>query len=117
MGTAARPLAVVTGASSGIGLELARCCVHGGYDVIICADGPEIHEVAAGLRATGANVEVVQADLAQATGVDDLYAAIGADGWRPCWPTRGAAWVMPFWTRIGRTFNVSSTLTLRGLCT
>jgi len=77
MGTAARPLAIVTGASSGIGLELARCCVRGGYDLVICADGPDIHDVAAGLRESGANVEVVQADLAQAAGVDKLYAAIG----------------------------------------
>lgn len=63
MGTTARPLAVITGASSGIGLELARCCVQGGYDAVISADGPEIHDVALGLRASGANVEVVQADL------------------------------------------------------
>ena len=77
MGTATRPLAVVTGASSGIGLELARCCVRGGYDVIICADGPEIHDVGLGLRADGAAVEVVQADLAKPSGVDSIYAAIG----------------------------------------
>jgi len=68
-----RPLAVVTGASSGIGLELARCCVHGGYDALIAADGPEIHDVALGLRASGANIDVVQADLATADGVDQLY--------------------------------------------
>lgn len=73
----ARPLAVVTGASSGIGLELARCCVHGGYDALIAADGPEIHDVALGLRASGANVDVVQADLATADGVNQLYWAIG----------------------------------------
>jgi uncharacterized protein len=72
-----RPLAVVTGASSGIGLELARCCVHGGYDALIAADGPEIHDVALGLRASGANIDVVQADLATADGVDQLYSAIG----------------------------------------
>lgn len=77
MATAARPLAIITGASSGIGLELARCCVHGGYDAIICADGPEIHDVALGLRASGAIVEAVQADLASAEGVDELYAAVG----------------------------------------
>ncbi len=76
MGTTARPLAVITGASSGIGLELARCCVHGGYDAVIAADGPEIHDVALGLRASGANVEVVQADLATRVGVEQLCAAV-----------------------------------------
>ena len=75
--SSARPLAVVTGASSGIGLELARCCVHGGYDAVIAADGPEIHDVALGLRASGANIDVVQADLATSDGVDQLYSAIG----------------------------------------
>lgn len=33
-----RPLALVTGASSGIGRELARCCVAEGFDLIIAAD-------------------------------------------------------------------------------
>jgi uncharacterized protein len=77
MGTLARPLAVVTGASSGIGLELARCCAHGGYDLVICADGPAIHEVALGLRAAGARVDVAQADLATEVGVEQLYSMIG----------------------------------------
>jgi short-subunit dehydrogenase len=77
MATAGRPLAIVTGASSGIGLELARCCAHGGYDLIIAADGPEIHDVAIGMRASGANIDVVQADLATLDGVEELYAATG----------------------------------------
>lgn len=41
---ATRPLAVVTGASSGIGLELAKCCARDGYDLVIAADEPEIHD-------------------------------------------------------------------------
>jgi short-subunit dehydrogenase len=77
MATQARPLAIVTGASSGIGWELARCCIAGGYDVLIAADGPEIHTAGAQLQASGANVDVVQADLATQAGVDELYAAIG----------------------------------------
>jgi uncharacterized protein len=77
MATAGRPLAIVTGASSGIGLELARCCVTGGYDVIVAADGPEIHAAGDSLRASGANVDVVQADLATLDGVEELYAATG----------------------------------------
>jgi short-subunit dehydrogenase len=72
-----RPLAVVTGASTGIGFELARCCVEDGYDAIVCADEPEIETAAAELRSSGAEVEAVQADLATEAGIDRLVAAIG----------------------------------------
>jgi NAD(P)-dependent dehydrogenase (short-subunit alcohol dehydrogenase family) len=37
-----RPLAVVTGASTGLGFELARCCVQDGYVAVVCADEPQI---------------------------------------------------------------------------
>jgi short-subunit dehydrogenase len=69
-------LAVVTGASTGIGLELARCCAANGFDLLIAADEPEIERAAASLRAGGAKVEAVQADLATSQGVDKLYAAV-----------------------------------------
>lgn len=71
-----RPLAVVTGASSGIGLELARCCAREGFDLLIAADQP-LQAAAGQLRAEGAQVEAVQADLATADGVAQLCAAIG----------------------------------------
>ncbi len=67
--------AIVTGASTGIGLELARCCADDGFDLLIAADEPEIEQAAASLRADGANVEAVQADLATSEGVEKLYAA------------------------------------------
>ncbi len=72
---AERPLAVVTGASTGIGFQLARCCVDNGFDLVIAADEPEINEAANALRAPGATVEAVQADLATEQGVDELYQA------------------------------------------
>jgi len=68
--------AVVTGASTGIGLELARCCADEGFDLLIAADEPEIEQAAASLRAEGAKVEAVQADLATSQGVEKLYAAV-----------------------------------------
>jgi uncharacterized protein len=68
-------LAVVTGASTGIGLELARLCAAEGFDLLIAADEPEIEQVAASLRRFGREVEAVQADLATTEGVDQLYAA------------------------------------------
>ncbi|MDB4985883.1 MAG: oxidoreductase [Myxococcaceae bacterium] len=71
----ARPFAIVTGASTGIGLELAKCCAKHGFDLLIAADEAAIHEVARALQANGAQVESVQADLATEEGVDQLYAA------------------------------------------
>ena len=72
----AEQLAVVTGASSGIGLELARLCAREGYDLVIAADEPEIRQSAAELIKTGVNVVPVEADLATMEGVDALIAAL-----------------------------------------
>lgn len=69
------PLAIVTGASSGIGLELARLCAGNGYDLLLAADRAELQSAAEELRATGVQVETVQADLATLEGVDRLYEA------------------------------------------
>lgn len=72
-----RPLAIVTGASTGIGYELARCCAEDGFDLIVAADEPEIKKAAADFAALGAKVDAVEADLATIEGVDKLYAMIG----------------------------------------
>jgi uncharacterized protein len=71
-------LSVVTGASTGIGLELAKCCAKDGMELVIVADEPQIREAAAELRALGAaKVEAIEADLSNEKGVDKLIAAIG----------------------------------------
>jgi short-subunit dehydrogenase len=70
-------LAVVTGASTGIGYELAKVCALEGFDLVIAADEPAIHQAAGDLRQNGALVDAVQADLATTEGVDQLLAAIG----------------------------------------
>jgi uncharacterized protein len=72
MNSSIRPLAVVTGASSGIGLELALECARHGYDLVIAADRP-LEEAKAALVASGAVVRTVEADLATADGVAQLY--------------------------------------------
>ena len=71
-----KPLAVVTGASSGIGLELAAICADDGFDLIVAADRPEIHEAAARFRKSGAETQVVETDLATLKGVEELWAAV-----------------------------------------
>jgi len=68
----ASKFAIVTGASTGIGLELAKCCAKQGYDLVVAADEPAIEEAATTLRAGGVNVEAVQADLATIEGVERL---------------------------------------------
>jgi short-subunit dehydrogenase len=70
-----RPFAIVTGASTGIGFELARECISHGFDVLIAADEPEIEQAAALLRKSGGHVQAVQADLRGPEGVGKLYAA------------------------------------------
>jgi len=80
-GRAHRRFAVVTGASSGIGLELARQFVDHGFDVLVAAEDDELDAAAAELR-RGANgtVDAVRVDLRTADGVDRLYQQIRRDG-------------------------------------
>ncbi len=71
-----KPLAVVTGASSGIGFQLARLCGENGFDLVVAAD-LGIEQAAESLRRTGAAVVAVPADLSRKAGVDALVDAIG----------------------------------------
>jgi uncharacterized protein len=75
MTSTTRPLAIVTGASAGIGYELAKCCAEHGFDLLVAADRPAIYEAAQDFRALGAAVGVLEADLATVDGVERLYAA------------------------------------------
>jgi short-subunit dehydrogenase len=72
-----RPLAVITGASSGIGYELARLCVQQGYDLAIAADEPSIVEAKQAFEAMGARVDAAQTDLSTEEGVQKLLDLIG----------------------------------------
>jgi uncharacterized protein len=75
-----RPLAVVTGASSGIGLELARQFAEHGFDLVIAAEDAGIDAAARDLGSEDGSVEAVQVDLATREGVETLYQRIRGTG-------------------------------------
>jgi short-subunit dehydrogenase len=75
MASDTRPLAIVTGASAGIGYELAKCCAANGFDLLVAADEPAIHDAAQKFRGLGVAVDGIEADLATLEGVDKLYDA------------------------------------------
>jgi uncharacterized protein len=75
-------LALVTGASSGIGFELARLFANDGYDLVVAADDDAIQAAADKLGATGGGVRAVQVDLRKPDDVDLLYRTATGDGRR-----------------------------------
>lgn len=70
-------LALITGASSGIGLEIARCAAKDGYDLLIVSEDGQIEDAAGFLRAEGATVETATIDLGTEEGVDELWGRLG----------------------------------------
>ncbi|MFD7711639.1 SDR family NAD(P)-dependent oxidoreductase [Streptomyces sp. NPDC059786] len=71
-----KPLALVTGASSGIGLELARQFARHGFDLVINAEDDRLATAAGELGGLGARVETVRADLRDPAGADRVYHAV-----------------------------------------
>jgi short-subunit dehydrogenase len=75
-----RPLAVVTGASSGIGLELAKQFAEHDFDVVVAAEDEGIELAADVLRAFGADVTPVRADLSTYDGCEQLVTQVASTG-------------------------------------
>lgn len=73
----ATKFAIVTGASTGIGFELATLAAKDGYDLLVVADEPLVDAAAADFKQFGTDVQSVQADLSTIEGVDQLLAATG----------------------------------------
>jgi uncharacterized protein len=78
--TQTRSLAVITGASSGIGFELARVFAEHGFDLLINAEDKRLEEAGRRLGGNGTAVEAVRADLSKRKGVEKLYARIQEAG-------------------------------------
>ncbi len=76
MAASGNQFAVITGASSGIGYELARVFGQNGYDLLITSDSQKIEGAAEELRRLGFQVQTVQSDLATYEGVENLWAEI-----------------------------------------
>ena len=74
----ATQFAIITGASTGIGFELATLAAKNGYDILVVADEPLIDAAAQDFRQFGTEVRSIEADLSTIQGVDQLLAA--ADG-------------------------------------
>jgi short-subunit dehydrogenase len=75
-----KKLAVVTGASSGIGLELAKQFAKNGFDLIIAAEDTGILAAAAEIGGDGVHVDPVQVDLSTFDGVESLSEHIRSSG-------------------------------------
>jgi uncharacterized protein len=78
--TSTKQLALVTGASSGIGYELAKQFAQNGFDLLITSGGDRLHTAANEMKGLGTNVEAVEADLATHEGVHKLLSAIQSGG-------------------------------------
>lgn len=116
MATQARPLAVITGASTGIGFELAKLGAEQGMNLVVVADEPEIERAAQSFRGVGVTVDSVQADLATTEGVDTLLRVVGG---RPIAALianagrgLGRAFVEQSWDDIRRVIDTNVTGTL-----
>ena len=75
-----RPLALVTGASSGIGLELAKLFAANDFDLILAAEDAELDAAALGIESSGVSVDSVRVDLATPEGVESLWRHVQASG-------------------------------------
>ena len=71
----ANQFAIVTGASTGIGFELASIAAENGYDLLVVADEPLIDAAAQDFKRHGVEVISVAADLSTLQGVDTLLTA------------------------------------------
>jgi uncharacterized protein len=75
-----RLFVVVTGASSGIGYELARVFAKNGYDLLVTSGSDGAEEAARDFGSLGTEVQSAQADLATYEGVEKLWQAIQDTG-------------------------------------
>jgi short-subunit dehydrogenase len=76
----AQSLALVTGASSGIGFSLAKELASRGYDLIVCSEGQRLYDATSEFASLGVAVEEITANLASPEGIDELWQQVLALG-------------------------------------
>src|ERR1700735_1837383 len=76
----AKQLGLITGASSDLGLSLAKELASRGYDLVVCSAGERLANAAAQLDELDVDVIEIQADLATREGVETLWEAIESTG-------------------------------------
>ena len=94
--SASRPFAIVTGASTGIGFELAKRCAKEGYDLLIAADEVEIEKAAGWGRTSRPSRPTLQPPKVLTSFMQPPRDARST----PFWRMPGAVSAMRFWTRI-----------------
>jgi uncharacterized protein len=75
-----KKVALVTGASSGIGYSLAQELASRGYHLIVSSAGGRLESAAEDLRGYGVDVLELQADLATRQGVEELWDWVRSSG-------------------------------------
>lgn len=72
--------ALVTGASSGIGLELARVFAQNGYDLVVNSNSERLDNASMELQKLGVEVVAVVSDLSTYDGVEQLWRVVERTG-------------------------------------
>jgi len=75
-----KQLAIVTGASSGIGYNLAKVFAENGFDLVIASNGERLDKAETDLKALGVQVTAVHTDLATYDGVAELWKQVESLG-------------------------------------
>src|SRR5258705_6551263 len=74
MGEASRPVALITGASSGIGLDLASLFAQGGHDLVLVARNEEaLRAVASECEKSGVKAHVLAKDLSNPSAAQEIF--------------------------------------------
>ena len=106
--SATRPLAIVTGASTGIGFELAKRCAKEGYDLLIAADEPAIEQAANPFVAAAPRLKLFRPTSRQPKAWTSSMRPRRAVRWMPSSQTPGAASATRSWIRILQRPGASS---------
>src|SRR5215213_2484898 len=81
MGETSRPIALITGASSGIGLDLAKLFAQGGHDLVLVARNEEaLRVVATECEKSGVKAHVLAKDLSNPSAAQEIFDEVTSRG-------------------------------------